>query len=171
MDFIAELGASSLGSRLKRLGDLLYQDYAKLYEVAGVPFKPIWFLILNYLSTRESGSITEIAAALHVTHPYVNQIAGDLIKRNVLEAFADPNDKRRRMLRLTEGGRDLVDRARCVWAAIRRAQEQIIAESESDVLGILARLEEAVYQRGVFERATEGADGTILLEIRGKTTK
>ena len=159
MDLIAELGASSLGSRLKRLGDLLYQDYAKLYEFAGVPFKPIWFLILNYLSTRESGSITEIASALHVTHPYVNQIAGDLIKRQIIEAFADPNDKRRRMLRLTDSGHDLVDRARCVWAAIRSAQEQIIAESDSDVLGILARLEDAVYERGVFERAQKQLEG------------
>lgn len=154
MDLIAELGASSLGSRFKRLGDLLYQDYAKLYQHAGVPFKPIWFLILNYLSTRSSGSITEIASALYVTHPHVTHIAADLIQRGLVQAFADPADGRRRMLRLTRRGRDLIEQARPVWEAIRRAQEQIIAEADSNVLRILERLEAAVYRSSVYERVT-----------------
>lgn len=155
MDLIADLRTSSLGSRFKRLGELLYNDYAALYDFAKVPFKPIWFLILNYLLRRSSGSIMEIAEALHVTHAHVNQVAGQLIDLQILQADTDPNDRRRRLLRLTSEGQELVDRARPVWEAIRLAQEEIIAESESEVLEIIHRLEQAIARRSVFERASE----------------
>lgn len=155
MDLIADLRTSSLGSRFKRLGDMLYNDYAALYEFAEVPFKPIWFLILNYLVRRSSGSITEIADALHVTHAHVNQVAGQLIDLQIIQADTDPNDRRRRLLRLTAQGEQLVDRARPVWEAIRLAQEEIVAESEREILEIIHRLEQAIDRRSVFERASE----------------
>lgn len=155
MDLIADLRTSSLGSRFKRLGEMLYNDYAALYDFVEVPFKPIWFLILNYLLRRSRGSITEIAEALHVTHAHVNQVAGQLIDLEIIQADTDPSDRRRRLLRLTPQGQELVDRARPVWEAIRLAQEEIIAESESEVLEIIHKLEQAIAQRSVFDRASE----------------
>ncbi|HKK48056.1 MAG TPA: MarR family winged helix-turn-helix transcriptional regulator [Alkalispirochaeta sp.] len=154
MDLIADLRESSLGSRFKRLGELLYNDYAELYDFAEVPFKPVWYLILNYFTRRASGSITEIAAALHVTHAHVTQVADQLITLQILAAHADPNDRRRRLLRLTAHGEQQVNRARPVWEAIRLAQEEIIAESGCDVLEIIERLEQAISRSSVYERAS-----------------
>lgn len=154
MDLIAELQASSLGSRLKRLSEMLYQDYASLYDYAGVPFKPIWFLIANYLTARRHGSITEIATALHVTHAHVHQVAAQLIKLGIIEQFEDPTDRRRRLLRLSRHGAERVAQAMPVWNAIRLAQEQIIAESGTDILAIIERLENAVQEKSIFDRAS-----------------
>ncbi len=154
MDLIAELQASSLGSRLKRLSEMMYQDYANLYDYAGVPFKPIWFLIANYLTIRRHGSITQIAAALHVTHAHVHQVAAQLIKLGIIEQFTDPADRRRRLLRLTPHGTVRIEQAKPVWNAIRLAQEEIIAEAGIDFIATIQRLEQAVQEKSVFERAS-----------------
>lgn len=154
LDLIAELQASSLGSRLKRLSEMLYQDYSSLYEYAGVPFKPIWFLVANYLTARRHGSITEIATALHVTHAHIHQVAAQMIQHGIVEQYIDPADRRRRVIRLTKLGVERVAQAMPVWDAIRCAQEQLITESGVDILQIIERLEIAVQERSIFERAS-----------------
>jgi len=74
MDFYTKVGKVALGSRLRRLSEMLTEDAAEVYKLYGVPTDPRWFPVLHVLSGQESATITEIAQAIGHSHPSVSQI-------------------------------------------------------------------------------------------------
>ena len=63
--------------------------------------------------------ITEIADALNYTHTAIKNFANEMIQRDLIQATQDRSDKRRRILRLTRKGRQVVDQLVPVWRHIR----------------------------------------------------
>ncbi len=104
-DFYAEAGTVMIASRLRRLADQLMQHGSLVYLDEDLAFEPAWFPVFYYLYRHGPHGMTEIAGALHVSHPHVNQIGKQLIAADLVMAYRDRNDKRRRVLALTSTGR------------------------------------------------------------------
>ncbi|MGH6911714.1 MAG: MarR family transcriptional regulator, partial [Phenylobacterium sp.] len=71
----------------------------------------------------------------------------------LIDARPDPKDGRRRQLRLTAAGKDLVARLSPLWRALDDAAQELNDEA-GDAAAALDRLDDALAQRSWFERVT-----------------
>lgn len=152
MDLIKQLGPLALASRLKRLSDRLMRDGYRIYREQGLEFEPRWFTVFYLLSRKSPLAVTEIAHALQVTHPAVNQVAGMLEKAGLVDSRRDKTDERKRLLFLSPLGRELVEKLKPVWKDIKEANQELLDTSGKDLLGTLDKIESALDETEMFDR-------------------
>ena len=151
-DLIEQLGELALASRLKRLSERLMQDSQTVYQVAGIDFVPRWFPVFYFLFENGQQSITDIANALSVTHPAVNQVATELLKHGLIEQVRCGKDKRKRLLSLSAKAHALLPQIQPVWDDFRATLIQLLDEASPALLQSLSRLEKALDEETVLER-------------------
>ena len=87
MDILKSLGELAIGSRLKRLSDVIMRDGVKIYQANGIDFQPRWFPVFYSLSQHSQLSVTEIAKKLGLTHPTVSQTLKELEEAGFISAY------------------------------------------------------------------------------------
>jgi DNA-binding MarR family transcriptional regulator len=152
MDLIKELGPLALASRFRRLAEWLYKDGPRIYKERHADFEPRWFPLFYLLKESGSMPVTEAAATLGYSHPAINQIAGEMARKGLLESIRDKKDERKHLLRLTRKGKTAVSSLEPVWADIAAAASELLNEAGDDFLASLARLEDALNKAGMYER-------------------
>jgi DNA-binding MarR family transcriptional regulator/N-acetylglutamate synthase-like GNAT family acetyltransferase len=157
MDIIKQLGPLALASRFRRLADWLYKDAPRIYREMHVDFEPRWFALFYLLKESGSVPVTEAASALGFSHPAINQIAGQMAKRGLLESVRDKKDERKRLLRLTRKGKAALSSLEPVWTDIEAAAEELMKDAGGDFLTAIGRLEEALSRSGMYERVMHRA--------------
>ncbi len=151
-DLLKSLGPLALASRLKRLSDNLMQDGIRIYRDSQIDFEPRWFPVYYYLLTAGPSPVTAIARSLGVSHPSVNQVAKELLARELIAAYKDPKDKRKRVLALTSKGKAQRQALETVWQDIQRALQAVIDETNVDFLGDIASIERAINNKSFYHR-------------------
>ncbi len=152
MDWIEELGELALASRLRRLSERLARDASRIYADQSLDFEARWFPILSLLGGRPADSITSIAEALRLTHPAVNQLAGEMETRGLIRSVKDKQDDRKRLLELTPDGEKVREALQPIWEDIRAATREMISRSGSDLLTSLRETENALDRKNMYER-------------------
>lgn len=155
MDVIRSLGPLAIASRLKRLSDRLLKDAENIYRQEKLSFEPRWFPVFYLLWQKAPIGVTEIARELGVTHPAVNQIAGDLEKAGLLVSGKDKEDDRRRLLSLSLKGKGLITRLLPVWRDIEEAARELLDSQAPGLLGDLDRVESALDEKEMSQRIRE----------------
>ena len=152
MDLMKELGSLGLGSRLKRLSDKIMQDGIRVYRESGVDFEPRWFPLYQYLDRFGPSPVMDIARGLGITHPAVNQVAGQMMQARLIATYRDARDKRRRLLALTREGRALKPVLTSLWSSISVAVNGVLDESQVAFLKDLDAIEAAVDRQDLYAR-------------------
>jgi DNA-binding MarR family transcriptional regulator len=152
MDLIAQLGDLALATRLRRLGERLQQEVTEVYAELGFPFRARWFALLAALVRRSPQSVTELAAALGLTHTGIALVAREMEAAGLVASEGDPADGRRRLLAMTPAGEALVARLTPLWSDVRDATAELVAESGHDLLAALAAVEARLEARSMGER-------------------
>ncbi len=152
MDLIEQLGELAFLSRLRRLCEHLAKDASRIYKSRGVDFEARWFPVTYLLRDHSPMSVTEVANALGMSHPSVNQIASAMTKRGLLSSSMDRGDERRRLLSLTEEGHALVKQLEPIWRDISEATRELLESTGMDVLRSIARIEDDLERSSVYER-------------------
>jgi DNA-binding MarR family transcriptional regulator/predicted GNAT family acetyltransferase len=152
MDIIQSLGPLAIASRLKRLSDRLLKDAALIYEGESLAFEPRWFPVFYLLWQKAPIGVTEISRELGVTHPAVNQVAGDLENAGLLVSGRDKEDDRRRLLSLSQKGKELITRLVPVWRDIEEASRDLLDSQAPGLLGDLDRVESALDEKEMSQR-------------------
>lgn len=152
MDLIRQLGPLAFASRLKRISERLMKDVSRLYQEQDVDFQARWFPVLYLLGQKASMSITEIAHALQMTHPAINQIASGMSDSGLLSSSKDANDERRRMLSLSEKGAAVMTTLVPLWKDIESANRDLLSLTDGDFLGALDRIETALDEEDMYQR-------------------
>lgn len=152
MDVLRDLGTLAMGSRLKRLSDRLMQDGIRVYRDSGLDFEPRWFPVYYYLSHVGPSAVMDIARGLGITHPSVNQVAREMIGANLVAAYKDARDKRRRVLALTKHGKAQLPALEEVWRDISAALQELVDETQVDFLGYVETIERALDNRNFHDR-------------------
>ncbi|GAB4329399.1 MAG: hypothetical protein Kow0074_25860 [Candidatus Zixiibacteriota bacterium] len=153
-DIIQQLGSLGFASRLKRLGERLQSDVSRVYKDQNVDFEARWFPVAFALRERSPSSVTEIADQLHLTHAAVSQITSAMETNNLVSSERDTTDERRRLLSLTEHGRDTLKQLEPIWNAVSVCTQDLIQSSGRDFLDILSRIETALDERDMYARVT-----------------
>jgi DNA-binding MarR family transcriptional regulator len=152
MDFLTELGSMAIASRLRRLTERFSQDAVVLFKELNLEFEPRWFPVFYLLTLQKPMGIVDIAKVLGISHPAVNQIAGEMIQKGFLIAFKDDKDRRKRYLTLSDKGRAWVPLMERIWDGMRTTTALMMEESGVDVMQAVNALEGVLLQRGLRER-------------------
>ncbi len=155
MNFIQQLGPLALGSRLKNLSDLLMKEMSAIYRQLGVEFEPRWFTTFQVVLKHDDVAVTEIADVLGLTHPAVVQVVNILDRKGLVTTRQDPQDRRRRLVTLTEQGRRLGTQLAPLWEDVRQAARGLLAETDPPLLPALDSLERALERKSSYRRIRE----------------
>lgn len=149
------LGELALASRLKFLSEKLQQDVEKIYKDLNLDFEPKWFLIYYQLTIHGSMSITEIATAAGYSHPAVNQISSEMMEAGIVVSETCHQDKRKRILSLSEKGKKMNEVLLPLWQYIQRANRELLDDSQIDFLAALDSIEKALEQKSIYARVSD----------------
>ena len=100
-------------------------------------------------------SVSAVADALGLTHPAVNQIAGQMARRGLLISRKDAGDERRRLLSLTAKGHRTVKKLQPLWSVVDGCTRQLIKATGHDLLGDIAAVEKALDSQDMYDRIME----------------
>lgn len=154
MDLIKQLGTLALASRLKRLSDHLMSDVDRLYREQKVVFHPRWFPIAYLLDRKSPMAITAIADALGMTHPAINQAAGQMSHYGLLVSSRDKKDERRRLLGLSKKGRATVKALGPLWRLIKESTEEVLSKSGHDLIVTVTAIENELQKESIYHRVS-----------------
>ncbi|USI74977.1 bifunctional helix-turn-helix transcriptional regulator/GNAT family N-acetyltransferase [Sphingomonas morindae] len=152
-DILADLGATFLGSRLKRLAERLQGDAARIIRAAGFPIQPAQFPMLAAVDRYGPISVGRAAELLGVSQPVVTRTLTGLIDAGLLETTRDEADLRHKTIRLTPAGTGLMARAKpLIWPRVDAAVQELCAPLSGDFLTQVAQLEAALDARSLEAR-------------------
>lgn len=155
MDLISELGALAFGSRLKRLSENIMRGGEDVYRFYGVDFEPKWFPLFYFLTQKGEAGIMEIAEGLNVTHPAVIQMAKELEKKGLIISKKSAEDARKRNLKISKKGKNLLPTLEKIWEGIKTMNVQIIESQEHNLLLAMKEIEDTWAEKTYLQRFKE----------------
>jgi DNA-binding MarR family transcriptional regulator len=159
-DFITELGRPFLAHRLRRLAETFVDGYGRWLPTVGIDAPPRSLSTLLLLDRQGPLGVTEIAARLRLSHPLLIRLTRALEAHGLTCAEQDAEDKRRRLIALTEAGRAQAAAVRAAIRVIDRAYEDVLREIGIDMMEGCARAESACRTLS-FEKRLERAAAEI----------
>lgn len=155
MDFYRQAGKLALGSRLRRLGERLAEDAAKIYGLYGVGLDPKWFPIFYVLSHQESASITEIAQMVGHTHPSVSQIVKEMKTKGLVTTDKHAEDARVNVVKLSEIGQQLIPNLEKQYLDVTEAVEDLLSDAQNDLWRAIEEVEFLLEHKSFCDRVQE----------------
>jgi DNA-binding MarR family transcriptional regulator len=153
-DVIREYGYLTLGSRLKRIGEHMQADAARfMRDEAGIDMPLNVPPLLETLYREEALTVGELASVLALAQPGVTRTLNQLQADGLVETAKTDGDQRRRIVRLSDEGRALVERARRYWPSVEAAVSEMCSAFEGDLLRQIDRLEDELDRLPLNRRA------------------
>ncbi len=154
-NILEELGSLALATRLKNLSERLARDVGQVYKESAFDFEPRWFAMIYALKEGEELAVTELSVMLKQTHPAVNQVANVLVEKGLVGERKDSLDQRKRLLKLSAKGQELVLKMSKTWEQIKMANDELLNEAASELLSNLDSVESALDEKSMFERVND----------------
>lgn len=149
---VEELGELAIGMRLRRLYDLFAQGVIKIYKDHNLNFEPKYFGLFYIINDYRQASVTEIAEELKLTHAGVIHLAKELEKLGYIESVRSPADSRKRMLQLSEKGKEALPDFERVWDNIKRLNQQLFAATTNNLMAAINETEELLLKQSYYQR-------------------
>jgi DNA-binding MarR family transcriptional regulator len=156
-DVVRALGYATLGSRLKRIGEILQaQTQIVAAELAGTDLPTPHNPVLAALDRQGPLSIGDLAKALGQSQPGVTRLINKMKSDGLVEASASRQDRRVTTIGLTAMGKALVAHLKeTLWPAITLAVADACNDLEGPLLDQLAGLEEALAAQPLSSRCKD----------------
>ena len=155
-NFFDQVGSMALGSRLRRVSELITEDARRAFELYEVGLQPKWWPVFYVLSLEEAGlSTSEIARRIGHSHASVSQICSAMTAAGLLTTAKSDADGRVNVIRLTTKAREMLPVHQAQCADVGEAVEELLAETNADLWGALGALERSLEKRSLFDRVRE----------------
>ena len=141
-----------IANLLDRLVGQIVEQGEDLLADAGIVFPSRTVSSVLLIGERGAISTADIAKALSQPHQLVTQRIDLLIKLEVIERTDDPEDGRRKLLKLSPTGLDQYDRLQRRLTKASEAFASLFAEIECDLSAIAMRAMSALDHRSILER-------------------
>ncbi|MCE2573330.1 bifunctional helix-turn-helix transcriptional regulator/GNAT family N-acetyltransferase [Motilimonas eburnea] len=152
MDYLKTLGSLSLGSRTKRLSDLLMQQVEAIYQQQGIDLHPSFFPLFMLIAKQGPVSVTQAATRLAVSHPAISKITKKMIQAGLLSKQSSPDDQRVSVLAFTDKATAISQQAEPIWQQIQWHVEQIMAQQQHPLLAAIEEFEHHLQQLSLTQR-------------------
>lgn len=144
-------GNLGIGTRLRRVYDLLAVDMEKIYQEAGLEFRVRHFPVIFALHNLKDLTIAELQKISLLTHSAISQTVKQLMDRNIVASKVG-EDARERIIYLTTKGQNLVKKLLPMWEIAHKVIYDLRQESQSDLLLALDDFEENLRTSGFYQR-------------------
>ncbi|MGB3182958.1 MAG: helix-turn-helix domain-containing protein [Cyclobacteriaceae bacterium] len=151
-DFLTEIGYPGLTGRLKRLNDLFVYQTREFYKRHNVDIEPNWHMLFLLLQKHEKLTVTEIADALHLSHPAIVKLVDKMKKNGYLVSVRDESDKRKFYLELSEKAKNKLPELEKYWDAGIMALRELM-ENSTELLKQLKVVEKNIFEEDFRERS------------------
>lgn len=164
VELFEKTGILSLGSRLRRLSEIVTRDACEIYRLYGLEIKPKWFPVLYVLFEGNVNSVTGIAKSIGQTHPSVSNLVKEMASAGVITETRDDSDRRSTLVSLTEKGLSMRDSLLRACEDVREAVSAIDSQSENKMWDAIGFWEEKLEEKSLLTRVAE-------VKSRKKATK
>lgn len=154
MNIIDEIGILAISTRLQRLSEQLRKDAAMIYKSFDIDFEPKWFPVIYTLHVKEMLSVVEIASEIGYSHPSTISLLKELEKQKIIISKKDKQDERKRLIILTNKGKELVVKMQPVWNIMKKTLNEITS-NQNNLLKAIEETEQNLARQGFFQRASE----------------
>jgi len=152
MNVIDESGLLAISTRLQRLSEQLRKDGALIYKANGISFEPKWFPVIYTLHHKPVLSVVELAAEIGYTHPSTISLLKELEKEKLIKSLKDKQDERKRLLKLSDKGKTLVEQMQPVWQIMVAAIAEI-TDTRNNLMKAITEVEFRLKEKSFLERA------------------
>lgn len=154
-DYIRQLGEVAFGSRLKRISDRVNKEVSNLFKSQNLDIEPSWLPLLIYLEDNGNASVTEIASAMNFTHPAVIHLLNKMENRKLILVFGDKDDRRKRLVKLSDYGRKILDSSSSLLEEIRLSVVDLFNSGGCNYLNVMDSLERSLEEKNLLLRIEE----------------
>ena len=158
-----EFGVLSLGSRLKRLSDYLFQEVQSIYQDQQLPVSSSYFPILRSLQTSGAMSVMELAHGLQLSHPAISKQTSKMLKEGLLLKDMDKQDQRRFVLKLSPQAEQIMIQLEPILQEMKGLLEQVCQQQSEHFMQALEQLEQQVHQGSFAVKVLERMEGYQLV--------
>lgn len=151
---IDQSGILAISTRLQRLSDEIRKDGLRIYQAYGIDFEPKWFPVIYTLHHKSLLSVVEIATEIGYSHPSTISLLKELEKLKIIQSKKDKQDERKRLIRLTEKGKELVARISPIWEVMVTALTAL-TDTTNNLLKAIDEVENNMKQQGFYNRAEQ----------------
>jgi len=159
-DFIAALGQPFLARRFQRLVESFVDDIEKFLLDANLTAPARGLSTLLLIDDMPGLAIMQVARQVQMSHPLMINLLSQLEQLKLVHFTPDENDKRRRLIFLTEDGQAAVAHLRALLPIINAAYAELAREINIDLTTVVNRIDDALARRGFRQRLD------IIAEIR-----
>jgi MarR family transcriptional regulator, organic hydroperoxide resistance regulator len=118
----------TLGTQLRHLIELLDTAVGNSYIEAGLQYRPRYTPLMRALRDSDGLAIGQLAEAAGITQPAATQTVTLMQKDGLVVAAAAGDDARKKVIRLSDAGRDMLPALEQCWAATNTAAAGLEAE-------------------------------------------
>jgi DNA-binding MarR family transcriptional regulator len=151
-DFVAGLGPAFTAHRLRRLSDAFVDACGQWLARQGLSAPPRSISTLRLLLESEPLAVTEIAARIRLSHPFIVRTVADLERLGLVTLGRDAKDKRKRMVGLTDKGRAEAQAFLATAEPLAAAYASLFEDAGIDLAVALDAVEKAHRAKGMAER-------------------
>lgn len=155
MDFYAQTGKMAIGSRLRRLSDMMTEDAAKIYQLYQVDLQPRWFPVFYVLSQQGRNTVTAIAQEIGQSHVSVIQVIREMSKKGYVVERTDKKDKRKKVISLSASGKRISVNIQKQYRDVGQAVESILSETDNDLWRAMEEWEHLLSKKSLLKRVEE----------------
>lgn len=148
---IDESGILAISTRLQRLSDQLRKDGQLIYKANGIEFEPKWFPVIYTLHLKPVLPVVEIAVEIGYSHPSTISLLKELEKQKLIRSKKDKADERKRLIQLTEKGKELVTQMQPVWQRMVAALTAL-TNTKNNLMKAIEEVEQQMKTLGFLER-------------------
>ena len=152
MDSIKSLGELSLGSRLKRVSELLMKTISGIYQSFNIDFDPYLFPAFHSIAQSKTITNTLLCEVLQTSQPAVTQTINKLVQKGLVKLEIDTVDKRKKIISLSPKGSVLHIKVQPLWRSVDKAVKEMTQQPADSLLEHIDLFEEAI-KSGDFSKA------------------
>lgn len=141
----------SLGTLLRNLIDRLDGAVEQLYLDKGLTFKPRYFPVAKTLINDGPMSIKALAAKTQVSHSAMSQTVAHMKRSGWLTTIAG-EDKRERLVMLSDEAKSALPQLREIWRAVELAAGKLNDELPMPIEQTLSSAIDALEQEDFYQR-------------------
>jgi len=165
MDSLKLLGELSLGSRLKRVSELLMKTTSVVYRHYGIDFDPYLFPAFHEIAQSKSITNTLLCEALETSQPAVTQTINKLVQKGLVQLETDIIDKRKKIISLTPKGSVLQIQVQPLWRSMDKAVKEMTRQPANSLLEHIDQFEEVIKSGDFSEAISKHMKQETLLSI------
>jgi DNA-binding MarR family transcriptional regulator/GNAT superfamily N-acetyltransferase len=145
-------GPAALGTRLRKLADMLAADAEQLYQHYQVNIDPRWFPHLFMLGKHDSMTVSELAASIGQSHASVSQVAKRMSQAELVASKPCEDDGRASRLTLTSTGREAAEKLDIQVNDVNTPVTRLFADAGVNLWQALAAIDHALDEQTLLSR-------------------